>query len=74
MNDTHPDESIPTASLTVEDTELIHRFYKRKIPIVIKLIMENQMHYNKISRNAVGELKGSKFPNEILVIGGIFIK
>jgi hypothetical protein len=64
---------IPTAALTTEDSDLIERFYKRNITISIKLFMSNELHLNRDTRNVVGEIKGSKFPNEIIVVGYILI-
>jgi hypothetical protein len=45
------------AALTVEDTELLHRLYKRKVPIVIKLEINGVMKNNLDSRNAGSKLK-----------------
>lgn len=60
---------IPSAAITTEDTDMLQRMQDRGEPIQIRLFMSGKL-VERDSRNAVGEITGSQFPNEILVVGG----
>ncbi len=60
---------IPTASITVEDAELLSRL-AAKGPVSMHLRLEDQMQPDVESANVIGELKGSEKPQEVVVIGG----
>jgi len=62
--------SIPGVSITVEDAEMMHRLQKRNLTLIIQLYMEAQNHPDSVSHNLVGEIVGSEFPNETVIIGG----
>ena len=49
---------------------MISRIYNRGQKIVLKLNMEAKFVDDRWSRNVISELKGSKYPEEIVVIGG----
>lgn len=61
---------IPTAAITVEDAMMIHRMVTRGEPVVVKLEMEAQMLPDVMSRNVMGEIRGSEKPDEIIAFGG----
>lgn len=61
---------IPTAAITVEDAMMIHRMVTRGDPVVVKLEMEAQMLPDGMSRNVMGEIRGSEKPDEIIAFGG----
>lgn len=61
---------IPTACISIEDAQLLQRFYDRGIPIQIKLKMGAKMLPNAISRNIVSEIIGSENPNEVVLVSG----
>jgi carboxypeptidase Q len=61
---------IPSAALSVEDVEMLHRMQDRGEPIEITLKMEAHTEPDAPSRNVVAELRGSEKPDEIVVIGG----
>ena len=61
---------IPHAAISMEDAELISRIYDRGQKIVLKLKMEGKFVDDRWSRNVISELKGSKYPEEIVVVGG----
>ena len=63
-------KKIPHAALTIEDAMMIGRLYDRGEKIIIKLNMEAKTLPDRWSRNIVSEITGSKFPDEIIVIGG----
>jgi len=63
-------KKIPHAALTVEDANLIERFIKRGEKVSITLKMEAKTLPDSESRNVIAEIKGSEFPEEIIVLGG----
>ncbi|MEP1306827.1 MAG: M28 family metallopeptidase [Balneola sp.] len=63
-------KKIPHAALTVEDANLIERFIKRTEKVSLTLKMEAKTLPDAESRNVIAEIKGSDFPEEIIVMGG----
>lgn len=61
---------IPSAAITVEDALMIHRFQERGESIEITLKMEAETLPDADSRNVIAEIRGSEFPDEIIVLGG----
>ena len=61
---------IPTAALSVEDAEMVHRMSDRGEQPVITLKMEGRMLPKAPSRNVVAEIRGSEHPEEVVVLGG----
>ena len=61
---------IPAAAITGEDADMLARFQKRGIEPVVTLKMEAKTHPDAPSANVIGELRGSTWPEEIVVIGG----
>lgn len=61
---------IPHAAITVEDANLIERFIKRGETVSLTLKMEAENLPDAQSRNVIAEIKGSEFPEEIIVMGG----
>ncbi len=61
---------IPTAAITVEDAMMIHRMVTRGETVVVKLEMEAQTLPDVMSRNVMGEIRGSEKPDEIIAFGG----
>ena len=61
---------IPSAALSVEDAELLHRMQDRGTPIALTLKMEARTLPDAPSRNVVAELRGSEKPDEVVVLGG----
>lgn len=60
---------IPTAALTVEDTELLDRLAARG-PTTVHLRLDDQTLPDVESANVIGELRGREKPDEVVVIGG----
>ena len=63
-------KKIPHAALTTEDANLIERFIKRGETVTLTLKMEAENLPVAQSRNVIAEIKGSEFPEEIIVMGG----
>jgi len=61
---------IPVACITVEDAELLQRYYDRNETIRVSMYTEAQNHPNTISRNVVAEIRGSEFPDQVVIFGG----
>ena len=61
---------IPHAAITPEDAALLHRMQDRGERVVVRLRMGAQMLPDAVSRNVVGELRGSEFPDEVVILGG----
>ena len=61
---------IPTAAITVEDAEMMHRMQTRGERIRVKLTMSAKTLPDAPSRNVMGEIVGSEKPDEVVVFGG----
>jgi carboxypeptidase Q len=61
---------IPTAAITVEDAQMLHRLQDRGERIRVKLTMSARMLPDAPSRNVMGEIVGSERPDEVVVFGG----
>eukprot|EP01100_Stratorugosa_tubuloviscum_P012159 TRINITY_DN562_c1_g1_i1.p1 TRINITY_DN562_c1_g1~~TRINITY_DN562_c1_g1_i1.p1 ORF type:complete len:488 (-),score=262.36 TRINITY_DN562_c1_g1_i1:41-1429(-) len=62
--------TIPGASITIEDAEMLQRFQDRNQRITIQLYMEAKQVDDVPSRNLVITWPGSTYPDEYVVIGG----
>ncbi|XP_078359744.1 carboxypeptidase Q-like [Oculina patagonica] len=63
-------EKIPTACITVEDAEMLARMAARGTKIVINLKMEAKTLPPAVSRNTVAEIKGSEYPEQVVLVSG----
>lgn len=61
---------IPTACITVEDAEMLHRMQNRGQKIRILLKMDARNLPQKTSRNTVAEVQGRTAPHKIVVVSG----
>lgn len=61
---------IPTACITTEDAEMLWRMSQRGEKIVVRLIMGAQNLPCVESRNIVAEIKGSKYPEQVVLVSG----
>ncbi|XP_059489036.1 carboxypeptidase Q-like isoform X2 [Neocloeon triangulifer] len=61
---------IPTASITVEDAEMLSRMFKRGDKLKVRLYMEAQNLPPATSRNTVAEIRGKTNPEEVVVVSG----
>ena len=67
------DESVPKiphAAVTVEDAMMMQRMQDRGHTIRVRLEMQDYWLPDADSHNVVGELVGSEYPEEIIVMGG----
>jgi carboxypeptidase Q len=63
-------QKIPHAALTMEDAMMLSRIHNRGEKIIVKLDMNARMVADRWSRNVLGEIKGSIYPDEVVVVGG----
>lgn len=63
-------EKIPHAAITIEDALLMQRIADRGEKLEVTLKMEAKTLPDADSRNVMAEIKGSEFPDEIIVLGG----
>jgi carboxypeptidase Q len=61
---------IPSAALSIEDAEMLHRMQDRGQPMSLTLKMEAKTLPDAPSRNVVAELVGTEHPDEVVVISG----
>jgi carboxypeptidase Q len=61
---------IPSAALSVEDAEMLHRFQDRGQPVVLTLRMSARSLADAASRNVVAEIPGREHPEQVVVLGG----
>src|SRR5690606_17059434 len=61
---------IPAAAITVEDAMLLHRLADRGDTVRVRLTMGARTLPDAQSRNVVAEVRGSEFPDEVVVLGG----
>jgi carboxypeptidase Q len=63
-------KKIPHAAITLEDAAMITRMTERGQKVNITLRMEARFDEDSPSRNVIAEIKGSEFPDEVIVLGG----
>ncbi len=61
---------IPHAAVTVEDAMMMQRMQNRGQKIVVRLNMDDITLPDAPSRNVMGEIVGSEYPNEVVILGG----
>ena len=63
-------KKIPHAAVTLEDAAMMGRMTKRGLTVKVKLYMEGRFVEDVTSQNVMGEVKGSVYPDEVIVLGG----
>ena len=63
-------KKIPHAAITLEDAAMMGRMQARGLKIKVKLYMEGRFVKDVMSQNVMGEIRGSVFPDEVIVLGG----
>jgi len=66
--------NISWAAITTEDADMLQRFQDRGLKIVVKLVMSGTGSSlpNVVNHNVVAEIKGSLYPNEVVLVSGHF--
>ena len=63
-------KKIPHAAITIEDAAMIGRMLENGHDVEVNLKMEAKNYPDVLSHNVVGEIVGSEFPDQVIVIGG----
>jgi carboxypeptidase Q len=63
-------KQIPAACITIEHADMLARIASKQHTVSCKLYMEAKMHADVQSHNVVADLKGTEFPDQIIVLGG----
>lgn len=69
----HYDDSvkkIPHGALSTISANLLSETLKKEKNVKLKFILSGENHPDVESANVIGEIRGSTFPNEIIVVGG----
>lgn len=61
---------IPTAALSVEDTDMIQRLVDSHTTVRVRLTMEAHQEPDADSHDVMGEIRGREKPEEVVVLGG----
>jgi carboxypeptidase Q len=61
---------IPSVGVSTIDAELLSRILKQEKGVRLYFRTTCGMMGDKLSYNVIGEIKGSEFPNEIILVGG----
>ncbi len=64
------DKKIPAIAISTNDAEKLSRLLKESPNLEVSIKSHCGMISDTISYNVVGEIKGSEFPNEYIVVGG----
>lgn len=63
-------QKIPVAAITVEDSEMFSRMQNRGQKIILRLKMDAHFDKPTTTYNVMGQITGTQFPDEIVIIGG----
>ena len=63
---------IPAAAISAEDAERLQRLVDAGRRVRLRLRMEARFEADVESANAIGEIRGSEFPDEVVLVGGHF--
>jgi carboxypeptidase Q len=61
---------IPAAAISLETADMFSRMIARGQTIKLHIQMEAKFEEGTMTKNIVGEITGSQYPNEILLLGG----
>jgi carboxypeptidase Q len=59
---------IPTAAITVEDAQTLHRLQEQGVPIRVRLQMSAHFEEDRPSANVIGQVTGREKPDEFVVV------
>ena len=70
--DNAENEKIPTAAISTNGAQMLSKLLEQKEKIELKFYFKQSCKTlpDAQSHNVIGEIKGSEFPNEIMVVGG----
>ncbi|MDP2561311.1 M28 family peptidase [Psychrobium sp. 1_MG-2023] len=62
-------EKIPAGAISTSDAMMLTAMKKRNKPIVVNMELGTQTYAPKVSYNVIGEITGSQYPDEYILIG-----
>ncbi|KAB8152530.1 M20/M25/M40 family metallo-hydrolase [Kordia sp. TARA_039_SRF] len=68
--DVPADKRIPAAAISTNDAELLSKQLKKDAATKVSFTMHCKQYKDVKSHNVIGEITGSEFPNEIIIVGG----
>lgn len=68
--DTKPENRIPAAAISTNGAELLSKKLKKNSKLKFGFEMHCKQYDDVLSHNVIGEIKGSEFPNEVIIVGG----
>jgi len=63
-------DPIPALAISTNDANLLSRLLRGDEPIRVYMRSTCKMRADKISYNVIGEIRGSEYPDEIILVGG----
>ena len=63
-------KEIPTCAVSIEGAELLQRLYDAGDKPLVRLKMDAHMRPDRRSSNIWADIRGSKYPDEVVVLGG----
>lgn len=63
-------EAIPCVAISTMDADMLHNALEKEPSVKFKMILNCEKFPDVKSYNVIGEITGSEFPNEIIVVGG----
>lgn len=63
---------IPAAAISVIDADFLSNAIKEDENLEVTIILDCKKYDDALSYNVIGEIKGTEFPNEVIVVGGHF--
>jgi carboxypeptidase Q len=67
-DETYP--KIPACAVSLETADMFARMISRGSKVEVRIQMEAKFEEGTVSRNVIGEIIGSEFPNQVLLLGG----
>jgi carboxypeptidase Q len=61
---------IPAAAISLESAEMFRRMIDRQQKVVVNIYMEAKYEDGGKSHNIIGQITGTDYPNEIILLGG----
>lgn len=63
-------QPIPAVALSVKSAELLSKLLKQEPDTKVNIRLDCKEYKEELAYNVIGEIRGSKYPNEIIAIGG----
>ena len=63
-------DKVPFGAITPEAAMHFHRLQERGVTVKVRLVLETKEFPDAQSRNVIAEIRGTEFPEEVIVMGG----